>query len=304
MRKDFAKEPAGKVPHVACPHPLYGVALCKLREDGVYPVAKAAQEGASFGSGITLFGRMWGQKLHAHIRQVLFGLWRVVVAVPNDQPRAKLSNLWEHGELVSVGWSHRKTSYEPRPAHPHMHPKAVEGLLEEDILAESGFSFEAMAAVGASKAASRHRHRVADGESRVVRSEGEDLLPEALLDLPEVGSLPSESGAMHSAEGGEPFVVVSSEEEVDAFVGVYAEELADHFDGKYLRVGKPWSGTALANAATLDAVVDEAEDRDDEGAKIHKKKTSVTLGAIGLTPSVGRSSLWLKPSKKLAHRVS
>ena len=52
-------------------------------------------------------------------------------------------------------------------------------------------------------------------------------------------------------------------------------------------------------------VVDKAEDAHDEGAKIHKKKTSVMFGAIGLTPSVGRSSLWLNPSpEKLAHEVS
>jgi hypothetical protein len=52
-------------------------------------------------------------------------------------------------------------------------------------------------------------------------------------------------------------------------------------------------------------VVDKAEDAHDEGAKIHKKKTSVMFGTIGLTPSVGRSSLWLNPSpEKLAHEVS
>ena len=54
----------------------------------------------------------------------------------------------------------------------------------------------------------------------------------------------------------------------------------------------------------LMAVVYEAEDGDDEGAKIHKKKTSAMSGAIGSTPRVGRSSALLKSSKKLAHGVS
>jgi hypothetical protein len=43
---------------------------------------------------------------------------------------------------------------EPWPSHPHMHPEAVEGVLEEDVLAESGFSFEPRAAVGPGKEAS------------------------------------------------------------------------------------------------------------------------------------------------------
>jgi hypothetical protein len=50
-------------------------------------------------------------------------------------------------------------------------------------------------------------------------------------------------------------------------------------------------------SSVFEPVVYDAEDGDDEGAKIHKKKTSATLfGAIGSTLSVGRSSLWLKPS--------
>ena len=55
-----------------------------------------------------------------------------------------------------------------------------------------------------------------------MRSEREELLPEALLDLPEVGGLTGEGGAMNGAEGGEPVGVVPAEEEVDALVGVEA----------------------------------------------------------------------------------
>jgi hypothetical protein len=55
----------------------------------------------------------------------------------------------------------------------------------------------------------------------------------------------------------------------------------------------------------FEPVVDKAEDGDDEGAKIHNKKTSAAYGAIESTPSVGRSSLWLKSSReKLAHGVN
>jgi len=106
------------------------------------------------------------------------------------------------------------------------------------------------------------------------------------------------------AEGGEPLGVVAAEEEVDGLVGVYyAEELANDLYGENLRVGKLRSGTALlADAMPFETVVDKAEDGHDEGAKIHKKKTSVMFGVIGLTPSVGRSSLWLKSSRETCTR--
>jgi hypothetical protein len=100
---------------------------------------------------------------------------------------------------------------------------------------------------------------------------------------------------------------VSAEVAVDILVGVDAEELADDFYGEDLCIGELRSRTAPAQATLLllEPVVDKAEDAYDEGAKIHKKKTSVMFGAIGLTPSVGRSSLWLNPSpEKLAHGVS
>jgi len=72
--------------------------------------------------------------------------------------------------------------------------------------------------------------------------------------------------------------------------GVYAEELAYDLEGKNLRVGDLRRRAALANAKILELVVYETEDGYDEGPKIHKKKTSVPLGAIGLTPSVRGSS--------------
>jgi hypothetical protein len=186
-----------------------------------------------------------------------------------------------------------------------MHPEAVEGLPEERVLAEGRFTPEAAAAVGAGEQARGQGHGVHEREGRIVGGEREGLPPEALLELPEVGGLAGEGGAVDLAEGREPLGVVAAEEEeeVDALVGVYAEELSDDLDGEDLRVGRLRSGTTLADATPFKAVVHEAEDGHDEGAKIHKEKTSVTFGAIGLTPSVGRrSSLWHKSSRETCTR--
>jgi hypothetical protein len=101
-----------------------------------------------------------------------------------------------------------------------MHPETVEGLLEEGVLAESGLSSKATAAVGASEQARWQGHGVYEREGGVVRSQREQFLPNALLYLPEVCSLPAEGGAVDLSEGGEPFTVVSAEEQMDGLVSV------------------------------------------------------------------------------------
>ena len=180
VREDFAKQSACQMPEVLGPHPLYGVALCELAKDCVYPVTKPTEQGALLGSRVSLLGRVGSHKFHTDARQHLPNLRRVVVAVCDDQPRAKFGDLWEHGKLMSVGWSHRKASYDSRPRDPDVHPEAVEGLPKQHVLAESRLSFEAFASVGAGKQARRQGQRVADGERRVVWSECEEFLPERL----------------------------------------------------------------------------------------------------------------------------
>jgi hypothetical protein len=152
-----------------------------------------------------------------------------------------------------------------------MHPEAVEGLPEKGILAVSGFSSETPAAVGASEQARRQGHRVHEREGRVVRGEREKLLPEALLNLPEFGRLPGEGGSMYLAKGGKPSMVMSAEEEVYVLIGVDGQELSHDLKGEDLSVRKLRSGTAPSDAAPLELVIDEAEDSDDEGAKIHQR---------------------------------
>jgi hypothetical protein len=178
VREDFAQQPASKMPEVLGPHSLYGVTLHELAEDGVDAVAKTAQEGASFGMGVCAFVLVGCDELDAYCGQLFLGLGRVVVAVPHEHTGGELDELRHHRELVGVGWSQRKTSDEPWPADSNVHPEAVEGLLEEVILAEGGLSPEATATVSAGKRARWQGHRVADGEDRVVGSEREKLLPE------------------------------------------------------------------------------------------------------------------------------
>jgi hypothetical protein len=113
-----------------------------------------------------------------------------------------------------------------------------------------------------------------------VRSRREELLPEALLDLPEVCGLPGEGGAMYLLECGEPFAVVTAEEAVEVLVGIEPKELPDDLYGEHLGVGELGAGTALTNAASLESVVDEAEDGHDEGVKIQEKTSFTPVGLV------------------------
>ena len=75
---------------------------------------------------------------------------------------------------------------------------------------------------------------------------------------------------MDEAQRGEALCVVPSEEGVDALVGVEPQTLAYDLDGEDFRVGEFRGGAALAQGfPVFEPVVDEAEDGNDEGVKIH-----------------------------------
>ena len=61
-------------------------------------------------------------------------------------------------------------------------------------------------------------------------------MPEALLDLPDVGHLAAEGGPMHLVEGRERLVIMLPEVARDSLVGVQADELSFDLDGDDLGV--------------------------------------------------------------------
>lgn len=142
MAQDFPQQPAAKMPEVTSPYLLYGVAAHELRKNGVDAVAKAAQKGAPLGMRIALLVPVGDRQLDAPPSQLLLpDLRRVVVAVPYYyHARGMLDELGEHRKLVDVSRSRAKVGDHSRPADPYMHSEAVEGLLEEDVLAEGGLS--------------------------------------------------------------------------------------------------------------------------------------------------------------------
>ena len=90
MAQHLPKQSTRQMPEVTRPHPLNGVALCKLREDGVDAVAKMAEESAPLGMGIGALVLVGCDELDAYCGQLFLYLGRVVVAVPDDNPRSEL----------------------------------------------------------------------------------------------------------------------------------------------------------------------------------------------------------------------
>ena len=177
-----------------------------------------------------------------------------------------------------------------------MHSEAVEGLLEEDVLAESCLPFEARAAVGSSEGARWQRKGVRQGEVRIVRGFGHKFLPEALLSFPQVGYLPGEGGAMHPPQIREEVGVVTPEVRKEFGLFVYPQELAYDLDGEDFGVAERRSGPTCSEAPeVLDTIVDEAEDGYDEGAKIHESE-DLLFASVGLGTTERREvSLFIQP---------
>jgi len=92
---------------------------------------------------------------------------------------------------------------------------------------------------------------------------------------------------MHPQEVWEEMSVVAPEVGKELCIFVESQKLANYLDGEHFRVKERGSRPACCEASEiLESVVDEAEDEEDEGAKIYKKKTSFTL--VGLVATERR----------------
>jgi hypothetical protein len=120
VAEDFAQQPAGLVPELPGPHPLYRVATRELAEDRVDPVAHPGHEGAPFRMGIALLVSVRCHQLNASPGQLFPFDRRPVAAIPNHHTRGALDEVREHRELVDVGQGHAQAGDHSRPADPYV----------------------------------------------------------------------------------------------------------------------------------------------------------------------------------------
>src|SRR5215217_41764 len=108
---------------------------------------------------------------------------------------------------------------------------------------------------------------------------------------------------MHPQDVREEMGVVAPKVRKEFCIFIESQKLANDLDGENFRAAKRSASTCSDTTEFSDAVVYEAEDADDEGAKIHGRRPPLRRLVWSL-PSVGRSSLSFKLSRKLAHGVS
>jgi hypothetical protein len=137
-----------------------------------------------------------------------------------------------------------------------------------------------------------------------VGNEEEKLLPETLLSFPQIGGLPGEGGAMHTFEVREEVGVVASEVRKEFRVFIEPQELTDDLDSEYFAVAESRSGSRTLRRPSL---ATRSSMRQKTATmkvlrSIRRRSPLRLYGAIWLTPSVGRSSLWLKSSRETCTR--
>jgi hypothetical protein len=157
----------------------------------------------------------------------------------------------------------------PGPADPQVGSKAGEGLLGALVTTEGGQSGQSAAAVGATKAADRHREAVQDRDGRVEADLAEQLLGQLGGDRPPIGRLAGEGRAVDTGKGREPVTPVATDVLVQALVGVDAPELADALDGQDFTVAQDRFGAALAQPPPGQPLLDQAVHRDEQRRSLH-----------------------------------
>src|SRR5258706_11386583 len=114
------------------------------------------------------------------------------------------------------------------PHEADMHPETIERLAHQRVLAIGSLSPKAAAAVGACELAHRQWEAVDQGEGWIVRDGGQEMLPEALLDGPQVGSLTDEGGAMQLTQSGKEVHPVLAKVGEERRLLIQAQVFTDH----------------------------------------------------------------------------
>ena len=96
---------------------------------------------------------------------------------------------------------------------------------------------------------------------------------------------------------------MTAEIAVDSFVGFDAEELSYDLYGEDLCVGEFGSGTAPSDVPIFDLIIDEAEDGNDEGVKIHLRRPPLHPVLLDQRRAYGGLLFGSSPQKKRAHGI-
>jgi hypothetical protein len=123
----------------------------------------------------------------------------------------------------------------------------------------------------------------------------EQALPERLFELPEVGRLAHEGGAVNLAQAGEEMREVATEVIEDGAILGQAEHLADQFDCEDFTVGRGRRRAALAQTMVFGKVsqhvIKQAEGGYNEGVQVRRRTGDILRNHLSVFALIA-SALW------------
>ena len=249
-----AHEPIADIPEIGRPDLLDLITFHQLPEGGSNPPAARAEHRTPLRGRVEALvpeGRCEQEVL----RSKLVGLQRRPgFPIGQERALARRHDLRQDRQirLICAGQRDRRDRLDPSGAIAEdMEPKAIEGLAGGMVVSTRGRVTEAAALVGAGESTDRDR-RAVDERHRVGVFLPDELVPEQVLEFPEVGGLAEEGRAMDAGDGREEVGIMLAKESIDGLILSVAGVLADHFHRQHLAVGEDWLQSALPQATTVE----------------------------------------------------
>ena len=273
-----AKPARPEMPRILHPHLLHSISLGQLTDDRLDATALLRQPArpksrlpARFPLLLSLARLVGTQQTQTVVGALLAQPWRPVVPVTKRPAHTLRQQVFGDLHVGDVSRSQTEVHDHARPRDDQVNAQSVEGLLRHVVVSIRGVFPETATPLRASEPTDRHGEAVDDGDLWIRVDTRQDVLPQALLEVPQVRSLPSERRAMDRSERGEPRGVVTAEVVEDALVGINAEEGSHHFHGQHLAVVQPRTWSTGPHGLIPHPVVDETEDVHQERAKLHRE---------------------------------
>ena len=164
-------------------------------------------------------------------------------------------------DFMNISSNQTMVHNNPRPAYSQVSTQSEESLPGDFIIAIGRDVSQATAAIGPVKTADWQGKAVHDRNVGVESDASEDILPEQFLDLPEIGSLSHEGGAMDLLQCRKPIPIVIAEEPENLLILIKTQKLPNDFKRQYLAVTQPGLGSSASQSPSIKSFFNESSTR-------------------------------------------
>lgn len=208
VAEDLAHQPIADMPQIPCPDLLEVIPLDELREGRFDPPAPLAERRAPLRIGIEALVAERGFEHETVGRKRLGQVGGPVVPIGQQCAFTRRHDLGQQRQirLIGTGQTHRLDP--PRPVVADMETEAIKGLAGGMVTAIAGRTSKATAPMRTGESTDRNRHTI-DERDRIGPFTGDELMPELVLERPQVGGLTDKGRAMNVRKRREEMAVIS-----------------------------------------------------------------------------------------------